>query len=61
MSQKRAIVWFKTDLRLTDNETVSKALAHSDWLLPVCFIDPDQFMQKENGIRKTGFLGQNSC
>jgi deoxyribodipyrimidine photo-lyase len=56
MSQKRAIVWFKTDLRLTDNETVSKALAHSDWILPVFFIDPNQFMQNELGIRKTGFF-----
>jgi deoxyribodipyrimidine photo-lyase len=56
MSQKRAIVWFKTDLRLTDNETVSKALAQSDWLLPVFFIDPEQFTQNEQGMRKTGFF-----
>ena len=32
---KRAIVWFKTDLRLHDNETLVKAIAKSDEIIPV--------------------------
>ncbi|MFT5252948.1 MAG: deoxyribodipyrimidine photo-lyase, partial [Flavobacteriales bacterium] len=27
---KTAIVWFKTDLRLEDNEALLKAIAHGD-------------------------------
>jgi deoxyribodipyrimidine photo-lyase len=35
---KRSIVWFKTDLRLQDNETLVQAIAQSDEIIPVyCF------------------------
>ena len=35
---KTALVWFKTDLRIQDNETVVKAISKSDQVIPVyCF------------------------
>ena len=51
---KRAIVWFKTDLRLHDNETLVKAIAQSDEIIPVyCFNDSD-FALTSFGFQKTG-------
>jgi len=51
---KRTLVWFKTDLRLHDNETLVHAIAHSDEILPVYFIDPRQFETNAFGFQKTG-------
>lgn len=51
---KTSIVWFKTDLRLHDNETLIKAIAQSDEIIPVyCFDDAD-FVITEYGFKKTG-------
>ena len=51
---KRAIVWFKTDLRLHDNETLVKAIAKSDEIIPVYCFDDSQFAVTEYGFQKTG-------
>jgi deoxyribodipyrimidine photo-lyase len=51
---KRTLVWFKTDLRLHDNETLVHAIAHSDDILPVYCIDPRQFETNAFGFQKTG-------
>jgi deoxyribodipyrimidine photo-lyase len=51
---KRAIVWFKTDLRLHDNETLVKAIAQSDEIIPVYCFDDAQFQITEYGFHKTG-------
>ena len=51
---KRTLVWFKTDLRLHDNETLVHAIAHSDDILPVYCIDPRQFEINAFGFQKTG-------
>lgn len=51
---KRAIVWFKTDLRLHDNETLVKAIASSDEIVPVYCFDEAQFGTTEYGFQKTG-------
>ena len=32
---KTALVWFKTDLRIADNETLTKAIAQSQQIIPV--------------------------
>jgi deoxyribodipyrimidine photo-lyase len=40
---KTAIVWFKTDLRLEDNETLVKAIAQSDQIIPLYCFDDSQF------------------
>jgi deoxyribodipyrimidine photo-lyase len=51
---KRSILWFKTDLRLHDNETLVKALAKSDVVVPVYCFDDSHFTDSEFGFKKTG-------
>jgi len=51
---KIAIVWFKTDLRLYDNEALVKAIANSDAIVPVYCFDDAQFETTSYGFRKTG-------
>ena len=51
---KTAIVWFKTDLRLLDNETVMKAIAQSDQVIPVYCFDEAHFETTTYGFAKTG-------
>lgn len=48
------VVWFKTDLRLHDNETLIKAIAQSDAIVPVYCFDESQFVESEYGFQKTG-------
>ena len=51
---KRSVVWFKTDLRLHDNETLVKAISKSDEIIPVYCFDDAQFASTEYGFKKTG-------
>lgn len=51
---KTAIVWFKTDLRLMDNETLIKAIAQSDEVIPVYCFDDSHFEKTVYGFKKTG-------
>jgi deoxyribodipyrimidine photo-lyase len=51
---KRVVVWFKTDLRLHDNETLVKAIAKSEAIIPVYCFDETQFKETEFGFQKTG-------
>ena len=51
---KRVVVWFKTDLRLHDNETLVKAISKSDEIIPVYCFDETQFKETEYGFQKTG-------
>lgn len=51
---RKSIVWFKTDLRLHDNETLVNAINHSDEVLPVYCFDPAHFKKTEFGFKKTG-------
>ena len=51
---KTVIVWFKTDLRLHDNETLIKAIAQSDEIIPVYCFDENQFQVTDFGFQKTG-------
>ena len=51
---KRSIVWFTTDLRLHDNETLVQAIQQSEEIIPVYCIDEQQFQTTEFGFRKTG-------
>ncbi|MBU3713739.1 MAG: DASH family cryptochrome [Ferruginibacter sp.] len=51
---KRAVIWFKTDLRLHDNETLNKALDQSDEVIPVYCLDDDHFTTNDFGFKKTG-------
>lgn len=51
---KNAIVWFKTDLRLHDNETLVKAIAQNDQIIPVYCFDDSHFGETTYGFKKTG-------
>ena len=48
------VVWFKTDLRLHDNETLVKAIAQGDSIIPVYCFDEAHFNISEYGFQKTG-------
>lgn len=49
-----SVVWFKTDLRLHDNETLIKAITESDSIIPVYCFDEAQFGTTKFGFQKTG-------
>ena len=51
---KRSIVWFTTDLRLNDNETLVQAIQQTDEVIPVYCIDEQHFQTSEFGFNKTG-------
>ena len=51
---RTTIVWFKTDLRLHDNETIIKAIAQSDKIIPVYCFDDTEYVTTEFGFKKTG-------
>ena len=51
---KTAIVWFKTDLRLYDNEALIKAIAQSEEIIPVYCFDDAHFESTQYGFKKTG-------
>lgn len=51
---KTSVIWFKTDLRLTDNETLMRAITHSDSVVPVYCFDDAHFETSSFGFKKTG-------
>lgn len=51
---KTALVWFKTDLRLEDNETLLKAISQSQEILPVYCFEDSHFETTPYGFKKTG-------
>ena len=51
---KNAVVWFKTDLRIEDNETLVKAIAQSEKVIPVYCFDDSHFETTVYGFKKTG-------
>jgi deoxyribodipyrimidine photo-lyase len=51
---KRAIVWFKTDLRLHDNETLVRAIEQNDEIIPVYCFDEQHYKKTSFGLNKTG-------
>jgi deoxyribodipyrimidine photo-lyase len=53
-NMKTSIVWFKTDLRTEDNETLIKAIALSDQIIPVYCFDDSHFETTKYGFKKTG-------
>ena len=51
---KTALVWFKTDLRLNDNETLIKAISQSETIIPMYCFDESHFKTTKFGFKKTG-------
>ena len=56
MANRLAILWFRNDLRLHDNEALTDALKHADELLPVYVFDPRVWSGHlpQTGLRKMG-------
>ena len=53
--KRRAIVWFRQDLRLHDNEAISTALRMAEEVIPIYVFDERVFMDKTRfGFPKTG-------
>ncbi len=50
----RAILWFRSDLRLPDNMALTAALAEHDEVLPVLVIDPAQHGPSPFGFDRAG-------
>lgn len=49
---KKSIVWFKTDLRLHDNQALVEAIAHSDEIIPVYCLEDALFQPSAYGFQK---------
>jgi len=54
METKRSIVWFKSDLRISDNATLVKAIKESDEIIPVYIFDEEDYVETSFGTKKTG-------
>ncbi|MEM9992461.1 MAG: deoxyribodipyrimidine photo-lyase, partial [Bacteroidota bacterium] len=56
MPQTRALVWFRQDLRLHDNEALTEAIQHADEVYPVYIFDERIFKGETRwfGFPKTG-------
>ena len=54
--QNVSVIWFRRDLRLSDNEAVHAAASHSNQCLFVFVIDPWFFKQKEIGWLRVKFM-----
>lgn len=51
---EKSIVWFRNDLRIEDNKSLSEACKNSDLVIGVYFLDPEAFEVGEFGFKKTG-------
>lgn len=51
---KTSIVWFSSDLRLHDNETLVRAIQQSQEIVPVYCFDEAHFNLSEFGFKRTG-------
>ncbi|KAG7672012.1 hypothetical protein Ndes2526B_g07033 [Nannochloris sp. 'desiccata'] len=52
--RKPGIVWFRSDLRLDDNEALNKANAECSSVLPVYCFDPRDYSRSPQGYDRTG-------
>ena len=48
----KALVWFRNDLRVTDNVTLSKALENFTDIYPVYCFDPREFTTSVQGLKQ---------
>ncbi|WP_111668964.1 DASH family cryptochrome [Algoriphagus litoralis] len=54
MRHNRILVWFRNDLRITDNETLIKAIQSGNEVVPVYCFDPRMWSKTDLGYCKTG-------
>lgn len=50
------LVWFRNDLRTTDNEVLHAAIQKSDFIIPVYIFDPRYYTANKSGFVNTGDL-----
>ncbi|HEK19840.1 DASH family cryptochrome [Mucilaginibacter sp. 44-25] len=53
-SKKTALLWFKTNLRLRDNECLTRAMAENDQVIPFYCFDDRLLAATQYGARKIG-------
>ncbi len=51
---EKSIVWFRNDLRIEDNKSLSEACKNSELVIGVYFLDPEAFKVGKFGFKKTG-------
>jgi deoxyribodipyrimidine photo-lyase len=56
MNKRTVLVWFRNDLRVRDNEMLSRACERSEKIIPVFCFDPRYYNLTKFGTRKTGLL-----
>jgi len=54
MKYKRAICWFRNDLRLHDQEALAQALRQAEEVIPVFCVDPRTYQKTPLNLDKTG-------
>lgn len=54
MVSNTAIVWFRNDLRITDNNSLAQAITNHQEVIAVYSFDPRQFQESSFGFPKTG-------
>jgi deoxyribodipyrimidine photo-lyase len=54
MKYNRIVVWFRNDLRLSDNETLTRAIQQGKEIIPIYCFDPRQVENTKLGLPKTG-------
>ena len=54
MKYNRIVVWFRNDLRLSDNETLTRAIQQGGEIIPVYCLDPRHFANTKLGLPKIG-------
>lgn len=54
MEERTSILWFRNDLRLSDNEALAAAVSDSTFLLPVYCFDPRDYGMSGMGVDRTG-------
>lgn len=52
--KQNGLIWFRNDLRVHDNESLSEAVAHNDGVLAIYCLDPRHFQNDRFGFQKTG-------
>jgi deoxyribodipyrimidine photo-lyase len=51
--KQKGLVWFRNDLRVNDNESLTKAMAENETVLAVYCFDPRHFEEIKFGFKKT--------
>ena len=61
MSKKKvtSLVWFRNNLRVLDNVSLSKSIEKSDKTIGFINIDPNDYKETSFGFKKTENLEQN--